>query len=1457
MDESTATSYAGGLIGEIKYANNNISYSYTSASVTATCIKKGTEYSGGITGMASDLNLVSNLVLGEGSGNYSGGIIGYASTMSITASETYYNSSKYSEASGYNDIVGSVTGVEESKFTADYIQAIGFTDAKGWMYNGSSALPELKSQNYLNSATTLKELLGDGCSAQTVVIQTSSGIKNIVISADDSILEKLAEAGIEASIEEGKLLIDGGGEASILSVSSALSDALHLVGTGDSDTSSVQGGIKPVELTSTEAITYRDWDYDGDVTTDYILRLVDSSNENSQHTTTLNDFGVSTTNYITVQNGSTTTTIVVDSNTYFSKGYYYDNSGYKKYNEASNNLVQMLEEVGIKTYVTNGKVSFVGDNTHYILGMTADLRVALNMDSGVGYTVISDSTSGGKSSGGSTSYISTIFISSSASNVALSSVGVNTTNYITVQNGTTERTISVDGNTSLSDMVSLLANAGITASVSGGKLTLSGDDSHYILGMTSNLANALQLSAGNGKTYTTTTNKTTVTTPVETTVNVTEKVQMSEDTLFSQLGMTSNSETIVGVHNGRTFTMTVTSSDTVGDIASELEDYGFNTSIRGGKLYIDGDNDAYLTSMSSKLKNALGITSSFGAGSTYTVSTQKNETTTTIASEQTNYITTSVQMSEDTKFSQLGMSGNQTIIGVQNGKNFTISITASDTVGDILNALGDYGITASVRGGKIYINPSDDAFITNMSSGIKSALNITAAIGNNGSYTITTIKTYANTAPTNGVLDTVTATAAVTRDTALSDLGVTSGEFNIWVNGVKYTALISSDETVGEFLDTLEEFGIQTSIVNNGNSSIIKITGNGNAYIAKSAAANGASNIVDVLFPGANNETTYNYEELLQIRSTVTTHTTATEDTLLSEFDTEWGGSTLKSAGNLVFDVNGQNKTLRITETETIGSFMEKLENAGITASFNNGKLYIYGGASIVANGTTSSLGNPNAGLQLTRKNNLDGMMFSTATVEETKTIIEEHTASAASYADLNTKLSTLNITGGTFTVYRNGEKILLNIEADDTFNDIRSMLASKYSDLDLKFEDGYLVFYSKDDDVSVEVGNTTDTSNFLAVTGLNKNEKQVRSARALYTVNSDSLVTADSIFRAGKVTTGSFTIGTAKINIDANTTIADIVSQINNNEDTNATAYWDSIDGKLVIESRSSGSALINIEAETSNFTDIMGYTTSEWNSDGTLKSTRMNVETQTLGSNAQFRINGTTYTASSNTITSDITRLKGVTLNLNGLTAGSSVKVTVEKDKESVATALSDVVDSYNELMKNVDEALSAKGQLQNQTTLKMIRNQLRSLMTSSDMGATVFRNLDAIGISVDSASASNISTLNESIINLTFDKEKFLDAYESDADAVKALLIGGTDNKGIFTQVETLLENALQSVSGYFAITEKSYQRQITNLNNKITKENNYIEKYRARLEKKFSSMDLLIGQMQQQYSSFLTF
>ncbi len=134
-------------------------------------------------------------------------------------------------------------------------------------------------------------------------------------------------------------------------------------------------------------------------------------------------------------------------------------------------------------------------------------------------------------------------------------------------------------------------------------------------------------------------------------------------------------------------------------------------------------------------------------------------------------------------------------------------------------------------------------------------------------------------------------------------------------------------------------------------------------------------------------------------------------------------------------------------------------------------------------------------------------------------------------------------------------------------------------------------------------------------------------------------------------------------------------------------------------------------------------------------------------------------------------------------------------------------------------------------------------------------MFRNLDAIGISVSSAAANNVSTSNESIVNLSFDKEKFLEAYEKDADAVKALLVGSDQNKGVLTKVEELLENSLRSVTGYFDSAETSYKKKASNFETKISKANVTIERYRSQLEKKFSSMDMVIAKMQQQYSSYL--
>ena len=123
------------------------------------------------------------------------------------------------------------------------------------------------------------------------------------------------------------------------------------------------------------------------------------------------------------------------------------------------------------------------------------------------------------------------------------------------------------------------------------------------------------------------------------------------------------------------------------------------------------------------------------------------------------------------------------------------------------------------------------------------------------------------------------------------------------------------------------------------------------------------------------------------------------------------------------------------------------------------------------------------------------------------------------------------------------------------------------------------------------------------------------------------------------------------------------------------------------------------------------------------------------------------------------------------------------------------------------------------------------------------------------IEAAAANNISTTN--IDKLSFNKSKFIEAFEANSVELKQMLVGTTSNLGVLSRIESVVEQALASTSGYFASAENSLKTQAQKLNDKITRANAAVESYKARLEKKFQSMDLLISQIQDQYSSFLSF
>lgn len=475
-------------------------------------------------------------------------------------------------------------------------------------------------------------------------------------------------------------------------------------------------------------------------------------------------------------------------------------------------------------------------------------------------------------------------------------------------------------------------------------------------------------------------------------------------------------------------------------------------------------------------------------------------------------------------------------------------------------------------------------------------------------------------------------------------------------------------------------------------------------------------------------------------------------------------------------------------------------------------------------------------------------------TVQQLATTTKATSKDAASaVADDETLLSNLGITAGTLTAYVNGQKHTVNIAEDDTLGDLKARMAEFGVKTEID-ENGVLSFSAQNAGDTINIGATTDSSNLVSLIGLTRQEDGTyASTNSLYKASvSSNLTSEDSGFNQ-QITAGTFTIGDATFTIDENTTLSSLISQINNSEDAQAYAYWDDATGKLNITSTVEGASYINIEAGTSNFTDVMGFTTSEWDENGNLVSSKMYTDAQTLGNNAIFTVNGTTMTSTSNTVTSDISRIEGVTLTLKGTSTEEDGNTTLQvtQDTSGLEDAVNEFIEAYNAAIAKVEEVTANGADLHGETSLTSLTRTLRNYANSSNASnGGVFKLLSDIGISTASADGNNLST---DTYQLSLDSDKFMKALEENPESVKALLTG---ENGVLSMMENAVEQSLSSTTGYFDIKTSTLDSDISKMEDKITSKNNSIETYRTQLENKFYQMEMAISQMQQNYSSFLS-
>ena len=475
-------------------------------------------------------------------------------------------------------------------------------------------------------------------------------------------------------------------------------------------------------------------------------------------------------------------------------------------------------------------------------------------------------------------------------------------------------------------------------------------------------------------------------------------------------------------------------------------------------------------------------------------------------------------------------------------------------------------------------------------------------------------------------------------------------------------------------------------------------------------------------------------------------------------------------------------------------------------------------------------------------------------TVQQLATYTKATSKNAASaIADDNTKLKNLGISDGTLTAYVNGQKYTVNITDTNTLGDLKAKLAGFGVKTDIG-EDGVLKFSAQNEGDTIHMGATTDSSNLTSLIGLTQQEDgSYVSTNSLFKATVASKLTSEDSGFNTKIKEGTFTIGDATFKITDKTTLSSLISEINNNDKAQAYAFWDDAAGKLSITSKKEGASYINIEAGTSNFTDVMGLTTSEWNEDGTVKSSKMHTDAQELGQNAQFTINGTKMTSTSNTVTSDISRIDGVTLTLKKASTEESGTSTlkVTQDTSGLVDAVKSFVSAYNDVLSNVDEVTANGADLHGETTLTSLKNTIRSYATAKNTSnGGVYDLLSEIGISTSSADGNN---LNADTNSLSLDEDKLKKALEENPESVKSILAG---DGGVLTMMEDTVEQSLKASVGYFDVKTSTLDSDIKKMETKIKKQNTNISTYKAQLEKKFSAMETTIAQMQQNYQSFLS-
>lgn len=354
------------------------------------------------------------------------------------------------------------------------------------------------------------------------------------------------------------------------------------------------------------------------------------------------------------------------------------------------------------------------------------------------------------------------------------------------------------------------------------------------------------------------------------------------------------------------------------------------------------------------------------------------------------------------------------------------------------------------------------------------------------------------------------------------------------------------------------------------------------------------------------------------------------------------------------------------------------------------------------------------------------------------------------------------------------------------------------------------------------------------------------------YTLRVDSLAKANKLqstanptvsagtlsIELGNITTGSFVAksGTTAINVNfTGSTLEELRTAINDASAGVTASIINGTSGKqLVLTSNETGA---NNTIRLSGTSGLSGLSFNPLASDTSFT-------VSSAAQDASIKLDGTTITSSTNTVTDAVT---GVSINLLKAHSASAptdtTTLTVSPDTSAMSTKLNAFVTAWNNLnslsktLTKYDATTKTAATLNGDGTPSSIASQLRSVLFSSPSGASsTYPRLADIGISL---AADGSMTLDSSKLStaMTTNLAAVTSTAAAFGSAFKTAITDMTDSDGLITNRQSALN------------------RIISGMDTRRTELQRRIDAIQAKYQKQFTALDVTMGQLTTQ-STYLT-